>query len=239
MIHDIMNNKAVHLVYIVCFFLKIKYIFKGVYCYISWTHFFWAVLKLLLIFVWVWQWFEKKINLYWLYYAPLLFFVPGDLLNTGHRENVSFTAITINISCMRNISRVYCLHLLSKYAVHKNLFLSTCSKSRFCTKSHGVITITVDHSYFCHHCSWWPIQGSGCQLFSHWEREATITTKGDTVWQQASCSTEDSAIWGAENSGWCASLLSKMLSWHWQDRFFHFWTLLLHHRHPKLPKTHL
>ena len=44
------------------------------------------------------------------------------------------------------------------------------------------------------------------------------------------------AIWGAENFGWCASLLSKMLSWHWQDRFFHFWTLLLHHRHPKLPK---
>ena len=76
--------------------------------------------------------------------------MPGDLLNTRHRIFLSFTAITINISCMRNMSRVQCLHLLSnsKYAVDKNLFLSSCSKSRCFTKSHGVITNTVDHPYF-------------------------------------------------------------------------------------------
>ena len=96
------------------------------------------------------------------------------------------------------MSRVQCLHLLSnsKYAVDKNLFLSSCSKSRFFTKSHGVIANTVDHWHFCHHCSWWPIQGSGCQPFAHWEREATIITKGDTLWQQASCSTEDCDLRG-------------------------------------------
>ena len=74
----------------------------------------------------------------------------------------------------------------------------------FFTKSHGVITNAVDHSYFCHHCSWWPIQGFGCHPFAHWEREATITTKGDTVWQQA-CSTEDCNLRGRKLQMMCKS----------------------------------
>ena len=47
--------------------------------------------------------------------SPLLFFVLGNLLNTGHDFvvvdffNVSFTAITINISCMRNITHESCV----------------------------------------------------------------------------------------------------------------------------------
>ena len=57
---------------------------------------------------------------------------------------------------------------------------------------HIFATIAVGDQYF------------GCQLFAHWEREATITTKGDTVWQQA-CSTEDCSLTGRKLQMMCKS----------------------------------
>ena len=71
--------------------------------------------------------------------------MPGDLLNTGHRIFLSLTAITTNISCMRNMSRVYIYCLTLSMLLITTYFYPVIVNPDFFTKSIGVITNTVDH----------------------------------------------------------------------------------------------